>query len=187
MVRRVASVNGPIGTAMLVLALAASLAACGCSEQKADRLYRQAAERVERDDLAGAVDLYQRIVSEHPGTRAADRARADLVLYRGLLEASQRFPVRRAADLVVQVARAVERCRQERGAVPRSLAALVPVYLSAEPQDPWGRALSYRAIPGGGYVLSCFGSDGVPGGEGPAGDLVVADGQFVRGGAEVGR
>ena len=187
MVRRSPGVNGPIGIAALGLALAASLWAPGCAEQKADRLYRQAAARVERDDLAGAVDLFERIVSEHPETPAAERARSDLVLYRGLLEASERFPVRRAADLVVQVARALERYRHEKGGAPESLSALVPAFLGAEPADPWGRRLSYRTTPGGGYVLSCFGADGVPGGEGAETDLVVADGRLVRGASEVGR
>jgi len=181
-------VNGRKGrVAALAICLAATVLGLACDEAKADRLYRDAAARVERGDLAGAVERLDKIVSEHPQTRAAEKARSDVILYRGLLEASRRFPVRRAADTVVQVARALERYRHDRGGAPASIAGLVPEYLDREPEDPWGRKLPYRVTPGGGYVLSCLGEDGAEGGEAAAADIVVQDGRFVRGGEEAGR
>lgn len=186
MVRRITCVNG-IRVVLLALMLSSWIAAAGCAGQAADRLYREAAQRVEKGDLEGAVELFDRIVREHPQTEAAEKARADVVLYRGLFEASQKFPTRRATDLVVQVARALERHRHAKGAAPASLADLVPGFLDAEPEDPWGRKLLYRPTPVGGYVLSCLGSDGREGGEGQAADLVVRDGKFVSGEVEAQR
>lgn len=164
------------------IALAVTLP--GCREQQADRLYRDAAKKVERGDLAGAVERFDRVLAEYPGTRAAERAGSDVKLYRGLLEASRRFPVRRAGDLLIQTARAVERFRQTNGRSPSSLDELVPAYLSSRPVDPWGRPLDYRMKPGGGYRLDCLGADGAEGGEGENADVVVEDGRFVAGNPE---
>jgi hypothetical protein len=156
----------------------------GCREQRAERLYREAGRQVDRGDLAAAVERYDRILAEYPGTRAAGRAKSDVVLYRGLLEASRRYPVRQAGDLLIQSARALERFREATGSSPSSLRELVPAYLPAEPVDPWGRALEYRAKPGGGYTLRCRGADAADGGGGENADLVVEDGKFVRGSPE---
>jgi hypothetical protein len=49
------------------------------------------------------------------------------------------------------------------------------------PVDPWGRTLHYRVLRGGrSYELSTLGADGESGGDGPAADLIVRDGAFVR-------
>jgi hypothetical protein len=156
----------------------------GCREQHAERLYREAGRKVERGDLAAAVTRYDRILAEYPDTLAAARAKSDVILYRGLLDASKRYPVRRAGDLLIQAARALERYRLAGGSLPSSLRDLVPTYLPSEPVDPWGRALEYRLKPGGGYVISCRGADGAEGGAGENRDLVVEDGRFVEGNPE---
>ena len=170
--------------AALVVVLVLVAIASGCGEQRAERLYAEAGRRVEKGDLAGAIERYQRIVSEFPESRAAERAKSDLVLYRGLLEASRRFPLRRAGDLVVQTARGIERFHREKGRWPSSLQDLVPQYLSSQPVDPWGRPLDYQAKAGGGYLLRCRGADGADGGEGESADVVVEDGRFVKGSAD---
>lgn len=180
-------VNGGAAlAARLVLALSIAAASLGCSDQKADRLYREAAARVDRGDLEVAVERLERIVRDYPDSPAAARARKDVIVYRGLLEAARRYPVRRAADSVIQTSRAIERYHRERKAWPVRLDDLVPAYLPAVPADPWGRRLGYRVKERGGYVLSCLGSDGAQGGTGDASDLVVEDGAFVKGGPEGG-
>ncbi|MBZ5639561.1 MAG: type II secretion system protein GspG [Acidobacteriia bacterium] len=183
--RWTSAVNGRarrVAAACLIALVLPSLV--GCREQRADRLYREAARRVERGDLAGAVEKYDRLIAEFPGSRAAARAKSDVVLYRGLLEASRRFPVRRAGDLLVQVARALERFRAATGRSPSSLSEIVPAYLASTPVDPWGRPLEYRAKADGGYTLRCRGADGAEGGERENTDLEVEDGRFVKGNPE---
>jgi len=166
--------------------LLATLLLVSCREDKADRLYLDAGRKVERGDLAGAVERYDRIIREYGDTPVAAKAKSDVVLYRGLLEASRRFPIRRVGDLLVQTARAVERFRGANGKCPGSLAELVPAYLSAEPVDPWGRPIAYRSKPGGGYRLGCLGADGAEGGDRENADLEVEDGRFVKGNPEGG-
>ncbi len=180
--RRFFGVNARARRAAVALVALAMLA--GCREQGADRLYRDAGRFVERGDLPAAIERYERILRDYPGTRAADRAKSDVVLYRGLLEASRKYPLRRARDLVVQTARAVERFHRERGKWPSALGELVPAYLSSEPVDPWGRLLDYRPKAAGGYVLGCRGADGADGGSGDSADILVEDGKFVKGGSE---
>ncbi len=186
--RRFSGVNARAlrGVIALLAVVALAAGAAGCREQRAERLYLEAGRKVERGDLQGAIDRYERILREYPDSRTAERAKSDLVLYRGLLEASRKFPLRRAGDLLVQTARAVERFHRESGRWPGSLEDLVPRYLSAAPVDPWGRPLDYRAKAGGGYVLGCRGADGATGGEGENADLVVEDGKWVKGSAEGG-
>jgi len=184
--RWLSGVNGRARRVAIVSVAAIVLAAGlpGCREQKADRLYRDAAKKVERGDLAAAVERFDRVVSEYPGTRAAERAASDVKLYRGLLDASRRFPHRRAADLMIQAARAVERFRHANRRPPASLDELVPEYLSSRAGDPWGRPLEYRLKPNGGYLLACRGADGVEGGDGENADVVIEDGKFVAGSPE---
>jgi hypothetical protein len=186
MSRGFSGVNARGRRASIALAAGLLLAAggAGCNDQGAERLYAEAGKKVERGDLPAAIERYERLLSEYPDSPAAERARADLVLYRGLLEAARRFPLRRAGDLVVQTARGVERFHRDKGLWPSSLRELVPDYLSSEPIDPWGRPLDYRVKAGGGYLLGSRGADGVEGGDGESADLLVEDGRFVKGSAE---
>ena len=160
----------------MIVALAA---ACG-GERAADKLYREGAEQVAKGDTRAAVQTFERILREHPGSDAAVKARRDITVYRGLAEAVERFPQRRAREIVVQAARAVERFRRSSGRWPASMAELVPDYIDREPDDPWSRPILYEASPGGaGYKMKCLGADGAPGGEGDDADLVVVNGEIV--------
>lgn len=171
--------------APLACVLAALALLPACKENRAGRLESEAAKAIESRDFETAVSQLERIVAEFPGTAAAERAREQIVLYRGLAEAVRRYPSRRAADQMVRVARAVERYHADRGTWPSSLGDLVPSHLAVAPSDPWGRPLGYRLLGGStGYALECLGSDGVPGGDGEASDLEVRDGRFVKGRAE---
>ena len=158
----------------------ATLASSGCGgDRRADRLYREASELVEKGDTAAAVPKLEEILRDYPDSEAASKARREVVLYRGLSEAVAAYPVRRARDVMVQTARALERYRAGRGTAPDALDALVPSFLSEAPADPWGRSLEYQKTARG-YRLACLGSDGAPGGESDAADLVVENGAFVR-------
>jgi hypothetical protein len=170
----------PSRALIAIMLASAMLASYGCgADRRADRLYREASELVEKGDTAAAVPKLEEILRDYPDSEAASKARREVVLYRGLSEAVAAYPVRRARDLMVQAARALERFRAARGTPPDSLDALVPSYLAAAPTDPWGKPLEYVRTAKG-YRLACLGSDGAPGGEGDAGDLVVVDGSFAK-------
>ncbi len=163
-----------VACAVLVLVVAS----CDGDERRADRLWRQATERVEKGDTQGAVDRLQKILDDYPDTRIAAKAREQIIVYRGLATAVQSYPARRARELMVQIARAIEVYRNQSGHPPASLEDLVPARMASIPKDPWEHPFVYEATARG-YRLRCQGSDGAPGGEADAADLVVVDGAFV--------
>ena len=184
MKRRRGEVNGSHATiayrtrlVTVVAALCIALA-CGGPERQADRLWRRAMDRVQRGDTGDAIVLMQKILDEYPDTAAASKARDQIVVYRGLAHAVESYPMRRARELMVQVARAVEAYKHEAGRPPAALSELVPKRIASIPEDPWGRPFTYAAS-GRSYRLRCDGADGKDGGAGDAADLLVVDGDFV--------
>jgi hypothetical protein len=158
--------------------LAGMLASCHGTERRAERLWRHALDLVAKGDTSGAVVELQRILDEYPDTEVAAKARKQIVLYRGLETAVLSYPSRRAREVMVQVARAIEGFKAKERRVPGTLDELVPKRLDAIPRDPWDHALEYQPRERG-YRLVCRGSDGAAGGEGDAADVVVVDGAFV--------
>lgn len=158
--------SSKIVLASLALALVLGL---GCSrESRADALLAEARSEVQRGRLDEAVLVLERVIRDYDGTEAARRAREDVLLYRGLLEAARLDPLRRARDVLVQAAREIERWHARNGSWPPALDTKV--------LDPWGRPLAYERTERG-YRLSCLGADGSPGGEA---DLVIVNGRFTE-------
>jgi general secretion pathway protein G len=160
------------------VALLTIVSSCGPGNGSADHLWRQAEEHVEKGDTQGAIDRLQKIIDRYPDARIAEKARAQIVVYRGLQSAVQAYPTRRARELMVTVARAIEAFRHETARVPITLDELVPSRMPSVPVDPWNRPFVYQAAARG-YKLSCYGSDGAPGGAADAADILVVDGEFV--------
>jgi len=166
---------------MLVLVVMSSWVGCGGRESRAQALYDEAHEHVERAEFVDAVRLYEEILDKYPGTSVSEKVGKEISLYRGLSLAVDTYPVRRVRDQMIQTGRAIYRYEDRRGRWPKSLGDLVPQYLSEAPVDPWGRELVYGVKPRRrGYVLGCYGADGRPGGEGEARDWYIEDGRFVR-------
>ncbi len=159
-------------------ALVVASSSCGGAERRAERLWRQAIDHVEKGDTQGAVDLLQKIIDEYPDARVAEKAREQIVVYKGLATAVQDYPARRARELMVQLARASESFRRETGRTPATLDELVPAKIASVPNDPWGHPFLYAATAQG-YRLTCQGADGAPGGRAESADLIVVDGAFL--------
>src|SRR5512143_2905893 len=106
---------------VIAASLLASAASCDARERRAQRLWRQALERVEKGDTQAGVDLLQKLIDEYPDADIARKARDQIVVYRGLAHAVQTYPVRRARELMVQVARAIEAFRARTGHQPTTL------------------------------------------------------------------
>jgi len=167
--------------AVLTAALAALLLlGCATDERRARELREEAQRLVDEDRLEEAVLVYEEILTRYPETETARKARDELETYRNLTQAIDRYPSHSSLDVMVRTGRAIERHRWRRGAYPESLRVLVPDFLDEVPVDPWGRELRYRRKgPTRGYVLACYGSDGEPGGEGEARDLIADNGRWV--------
>ena len=154
------------------------MVACHGAERRAERLWRHALDLVAQGDTSGAIVDLQRILDEYPDTDVAAKARKQIVLYRGLENAVLSYPTRRAREIMIQVARAIESFRARERRVPSTLDELVPAHLASVPKDPWDRALEYEPRARG-YGLRCRGSDGARGGDGDAVDLLVENGEFI--------
>ena len=164
------------------LAVVTVASSCGGSERHADRLWRQAVQRAEQGDVQGAVDRLQKVIDQYPDTPASAKAREQIVVYRGLVAATEAYPSRRVHALMVQLARAIEEFRHDRGRLPVDLNELTPTKIASVPLDPWSRSFIYETTPRA-YILKCLGADGSPGGVGDAADVVVDDGEFAKGGS----
>lgn len=192
--RRTNQVNGEIDSTMVfsrstwrravgvAIVVTAIMTGCGPRERRAEKIYGEAARAVEQEDFESAVEKLEVILRDHPDTKIAERARDEIVVYRGLADAVVAFPGRRSFDGIVQIARALDRYKARRGSWPESLGELVPDAIAALPVDGWERDFAFERTAKG-YRLACYGSDGVPGGDGDQGDIVVENGVFVRGGA----
>jgi hypothetical protein len=156
------------------------LTGCAGDAGRADKLFGTAQQHVRAGEIEQAVEVLEQLLEQYPETPAAEQARREVLLYRGLAGAVRSYPVREARDRIVTTARALQRYRDRRRAWPDSLEQLVPKYLESFPLDPWGRELLYEAKPRGrGYHLACFGADGEPGGVDDDADWFVEDGAFV--------
>jgi hypothetical protein len=59
----------------------------------------------------------------------------------------------------------------ENGALPPSLDTLTPKYLEKVPLDAWRHPLVYTIEPDGGFTLTSWGANGVPGGRWGSDDI----------------
>ena len=182
--RRRSEVNTERGRSSFIARVVAStfvalaLVACGGTERRAERLWRHALEQVEKGDTEGAVDTLQRLIHDYPDAEIAAKARDQLIVYQGLAHAVKSYPMRRARESMIQIARAIEAYKAASGRSPASLEVLVPSPFAELPRDPWDRAFTYESA-GRGYRLRCQGADGASGGTGDAADLLVVNGEFV--------
>jgi hypothetical protein len=149
-----------------VAAFVVVASSCGGRERHAERLWRQALECVEKGDTPGAVERLQKLIDQYPDAEIAAKAREQIIVYRGLVNAVESYPTRRARELMVQIARAIEGFRRERGKPPATLLELVPGKLAEIPDDPWGHPFSYETA-GRSYRLRCQDQP-----------LLVVDGEF---------
>lgn len=154
------------------------IASCGGDESKAQRLYDEARAEVSAGNIELAIEHYQTLIDTYSYTESAARARKEILLYTGLTHAVKSYPERQVRELMVKTGRALELYRGRRGKWPTALDRLIPRYLDQPPIDPWGRVILYEPA-GRRYKLTCFGEDGLPGGENAAADWTIVNGRFV--------
>ena len=154
----------------------------GCAGRRAEAAFREAVALEEKASLEAARVKLEEVVRRWPDTPAADDARREIEWIDAVLDAAAHGPSLAAWDAVRKVSRAAEEFRLAEGRYPRSLDEMVPRWLEGPVRDPWGHEVRYAPAPDG-YRVICYGSDGLPGGQGDATDLVVENGNEVhRGG-----
>ncbi len=171
-------------SAALVFLLAAGplLGLAACSSRRAEEAFHEAVALEEKASLEAARVKLREVVRRWPDTPAAADARREIEWIDAVLEAAARGPSLEAWDAVRKVSRAAEEFRLAQGRYPRSLDEMIPRWLEGPVRDPWGHRVRYAPAPDG-YRVVCYGSDGLPGGQGDATDLVVENGNEVhRGG-----
>jgi len=168
--------SGFLVAAALVLGLP------GCSSRQAEEAFHEAVALEETASLEAARVKLEEVVRRWPDTPAAEDARREIEWIDAVLEAAAHGPSLEAWDAVRKVSRAAEEFRLAEGRYPRSLEEMIPRWLEGPVRDPWGNPVRYAPAPDG-YRVVCYGSDGLPGGQGDATDLVVENGNEVhRGG-----
>ena len=165
----------------LLLMTVALMLLCGCQSNEnpeAAFLLEEAHAASNRGDYTQAVDLLERIINDYPGTREATIAAEEYDTFRDLFQYEVEARKQAVERALTKIGRSVEVYHRERGRFPASIDELVPRYLPQRVEDPWGNPVFYTRNRNG-YVIACFGKDGIPGGTDEDRDLFIQNGQFV--------
>ncbi len=165
--------------ALVVLVACLCLLGCKSNESpEAAFLLEEAHAASNRGDYTQAVDLLERIINDYPGTREASIAAEEYDTFKDLFQYEVEARKQAVERALTKVGRSVEVYHRERGRYPANMDELVPRYLPQRVEDPWGNPIFYKRSSNG-YIIACFGKDGIPGGSDEERDLFVQNGQFV--------
>jgi len=151
----------------------------GCAEWRSEKAFEKAVALMDDGKNDEALGILNGIQKKWPKTDAAAKSHHEIEWIEDLRRISAHGPKLMAWDAVRKVARAAESYRIQRRHYPSQFDELIPRFLSGPIRDPWGRRVVYRKRPGGYQVVS-YGRDGLPGGDGLDGDLLVDTGREVR-------
>ncbi|GLH66713.1 type II secretion system protein GspG [Geothrix edaphica] len=180
------------------LALLTLLAGCSSEDPRLPgNLYEEARKLNLEGRSLEARAMMKQLVDRYPDTEAARQATRDLFLIEAFVSRDLADRQKQVRAALKRITDALIRYRTKTGEYPESLQGLVPEYLEQVPEAPWGHPFLYRPyvtrpveevqVKRGpvrqkfntkldGYYLACLGTDGVPGGEGLAGDILIKDG-----------
>lgn len=180
------------------LALLALLAGCSSEDPRLpDNLYEEARKLNLEGQSLQARAMMKQLAERYPDSEAARQAKGDLFLIEALVNRDLADRQKQVRAAMKRITDALIRYRAKRGEYPVALQELMPDYLDQVPEAPWGHPFLYRPyvtrpieetqVKRGpvqqkfntrfdGYYLACLGTDLLPGGEGPAADLLIKDG-----------
>jgi hypothetical protein len=180
------------------LALLALLAGCSSEDPRLPgNLYEEARKLNLEGRSMEARAMMKQLVDRYPDTEAAQQATKDLYLIEAFVNRDLADRQKQVRAALKRITDALIRYKGKSGEYPDSLQGLVPEYLDQVPESPWGHPFLYRPyvtrpveevqVKRGpvrqkfntkfdGYYLACLGTDGLPGGEGLAGDILIKDG-----------
>lgn len=194
--------NPKVIASALFLAVCASLH-LGCESQD-DRLPDQLLTEAHQLNVSGkgpeARALMKQLLSQYPGTPAAEQARKDLFVIEMMMERDASDRTRALRVSMKRIVDALTRYREKRGEYPDRLEDLVPDYLDKVPLSPWEHPFLYRSFVSkpiedvnlrkgapkqrfntkhDSYEMVSLGKDAAPGGEGISADILVKDGEMI--------
>jgi len=180
------------------LALLTLLAGCSSEDPRLPgNLYEEARKLNLEGRSLEARAMMKQLVDRYPDTEAARQATRDLFLIEAFVNRDVADRQKQVRAALKRVTDALIRYKAKTGEYPDSLHGLVPEYLEQVPEAPWGHPFLYRPYVSrpveevqakrgpvrqkfntklDGYYLACLGTDGLPGGEGLAGDILIKDG-----------
>ncbi|WP_257303947.1 type II secretion system protein GspG [Geothrix campi] len=180
------------------LALLALLAGCSSEDPRLPtRLYEDALKLNQEGRSLEAQAMMKQLVARYPDSEAAHQATRDLFLIEAFVNRDLEDRRKQVRAALKRLTDALIRYKAKTGEYPETLQGLVPEYLEQVPEAPWGHPFLYRPYVArpvedvqvkrgpvrqkfntklDGYYLACLGTDGLPGGEGLAGDILIKDG-----------
>jgi hypothetical protein len=180
------------------LALLALLSGCTSEDPRLPgNLYEEARKLNLEGRSLEARAMMKQLVDRYPDTEAARQATRDLFLIEAFVNRDVADRQKQVRAALKRITDALIRYKAKTGEYPDSLQGLLPEYLEQVPETPWGHPFLYRPYVSrpieevqvkrgpvrqkfntklDGYYLVCLGTDGVPGGEGLAGDILIKDG-----------
>ncbi len=165
--------------AAILIGAALFLTSCGSNENpEAAFLLDEAHQASNRGDFTQAVKLLGQIINQYPGTKEAAVASEEYDTFKDLFRYETKARKQAVIDAVKKVGRAVEIFHQKKKRYPSNLNVLIPRYLPNRVKDPWGNPILYKKSRNG-YMIACFGKDGIPGGSEENRDIFIQNGQFV--------
>lgn len=165
--------------AALLMGAALLMSSCGSNETpEAAFLLDEAHQASNRGDYTQAVKLLGQIINQYPGSKEAAIASEEYDTFKDLFRYEVEARKQAEVQAIKKVGRAVEIFHQKRQRYPENLDVLIPRYLPARVKDPWGNPIFYKKSQNG-YMIACFGKDGVPGGLEENRDVFIQNGQFV--------
>lgn len=165
--------------ALLLMGAALLMISCGPKETpEAAFLLDEAHQASNRGDYTQAVKLLGQIINQYPGSKEAAIASEEYDTFKDLFRYEVEARKQAEMQAVKKVGRAVEIFHQKKRRYPENLDVLIPHYLPNRVKDPWGNQVFYKKSQNG-YMIACFGKDGVPGGQEENRDVFIQNGQFV--------
>ncbi len=139
--------------------------------QKADFFY-------EKGQLRKALYLYKQLMESYPNTKSGKVAADNYVRYSQMLQTEIEANKKINFDRTKQLARAVELYFRDYRKYPDSVEDLIPKYIPKKITDVWGNPIVYKKTKDG-YVVACFGKDGIIGGIDEDTDFFIQNGEVV--------
>jgi len=163
---------------LITLILSISISCSDNQSPQADLILGEAHKASMNGDYQLASSLLEEIINKYPNTSAANIAAEEFDTFKNFAIRAKEEKPREVIDKIKQVARAVELYNHQKGKFPKNLDVLIPKYLPTRPYDSWDNLILYKKTKKG-YMIACFGKDGVPGGNGNSKDFFLQNGKIV--------
>ncbi len=139
--------------------------------KKADYFY-------EKGELRKALFLYKQVMDAYPQTKSGKIAAENYIRYSQMLQSEIEANKKINFDRTKSLARAVELYYRDYRKYPNSVEDLIPKYIPKKVVDVWGNPIIYKKTSDG-YVVACFGKDGIIGGTDEDTDFFIQNGEVV--------